>query len=101
MEAETPCIGWALALYTNIILIKGFSLISQVARGRKIRIQSRRSGRMVEESMGSLGIDSRCLDIRVTAGREEERSTTELLATSWKGKDKTAFRTFLLIQTFE
>jgi hypothetical protein len=34
---------------------------------------------MVEESMGSLGIDSRCLDIRVTAGREEERSTTELL----------------------
>ena len=30
MEAETPCIGWALALYTNIILIKGFSLISQV-----------------------------------------------------------------------
>lgn len=56
---------------------------------------------MVEESMGSLGIDSRCLDIRVTAGREEERSTTELLATSWKGKDKTAFRTFLLVQTFE
>lgn len=93
--------GWALALYTNIILIKGFSLISQVARGRKMRIQDRRSGRMVEESMGSLGIDSRCLDIRVTAGREEERSTTELLATSWKGKDKTTFRTFLLVQTFE
>lgn len=66
-----------------------------------MRIQSRRSGRMVEESMGSLGIDSRCLDIRVTAGREEERSTTELLATSWKGKDKTTFRTFLLVQTFE
>lgn len=44
-----------------------------------MRIQSRRSGRMVEESMGSLGIDSRWLDIRVTTGREEERSTTELL----------------------
>lgn len=58
-------------------------------------IQSRRSGRMVEESMGSLGIDSRCLDIRVTAGREEERSTTKLLATSWKGKDKTTFHIFL------
>ena len=28
-----------------------------------MRIQSRRSGRMVEESIGSLGIDSRCLDI--------------------------------------
>jgi hypothetical protein len=54
---------------------------------------------MVEESMGSLGRS--CLDIRVTAGREEERSTTELLATSWKGKDKTTFRTFLLVQTFE
>lgn len=53
---------------------------------------------MVEESMGSLGIDSRCLDIRVTAGREEERSTTKLLATSWKEKDKTTFRTFLLVQ---
>jgi hypothetical protein len=46
---------------------------------------------MVEESMGSLGIDSRCLDIRATAGQEEERSTTELLATSWKGKDETTF----------
>lgn len=56
---------------------------------------------MIEESMGSLGIDSPCLDIGVTAGREEERSTTELLSTSWKGKDKTTFRTFLLIQTFE
>jgi hypothetical protein len=53
---------------------------------------------MVEESMGSLGIDSRCLDIRVTAGREEERSTTKRLATSWKEKDKTTFRTFLLVQ---
>lgn len=53
---------------------------------------------MVEESMGSLGIDSRCLDIRVTAGREEARSTTKLLATSWKEKDKTTFRTFLLVQ---
>lgn len=63
----------------------GFSLISQVARGRKIGIQSRGSGRMVEESMGSLGIDSRCLDIRVTAGREEERSTTKLLV----GKKRT------------
>ncbi|KAL0329114.1 UNVERIFIED_CONTAM: hypothetical protein Sradi_4898100 [Sesamum radiatum] len=52
---------------------------------------------MVEESMGSLGIDSRCLDIRVTAGREEERSTTKLLATSWKEKDKTTFCTFLLV----
>ena len=51
-----------------------------------MRIQSRRSGRMVEESMDSLGIDSRWLDIRVTTGREEERSTTELLATSCKGK---------------
>ncbi|KAI3821041.1 hypothetical protein L1987_08597 [Smallanthus sonchifolius] len=30
-----------------------------------MRIQSRRSGRMVEESMDSLGIDSRWLDIRV------------------------------------
>ncbi|KAL0290937.1 UNVERIFIED_CONTAM: hypothetical protein Scaly_2653300 [Sesamum calycinum] len=70
----------------------------KVARGRKIGIQSRGSGRMVEESMGSLGIDSRCLDIRVTAGREEERSTTKLLATSWKEKDKTTFRTFLLVQ---
>jgi hypothetical protein len=56
---------------------------------------------MVEESMDSLGIYSHCLDIRVTAGREEERSTTKLLATSWKGKDKTTFRTFLLVQTFE
>ncbi|KAK1405902.1 hypothetical protein QVD17_42416 [Tagetes erecta] len=74
----------------------GFSLISKVARGRKMRIQSRRSGRMVEESMDSLGIDSRWLDIRVTTGREEERSTTELLATSCKGKGKTTFRTFLL-----
>lgn len=63
-----------------------------------MRIQSRRSGRMIEESMGSLGIDSRCLDIRVRAGREEERSRTELLATSWKGKDKTTFRTFLPVQ---
>ncbi|KAF5774248.1 hypothetical protein HanXRQr2_Chr13g0598111 [Helianthus annuus] len=61
-----------------------------------MRIQSRRSGRMVEESMDSLGIDSRWLDIRVTTGREEERSTTELLATSCKGKGKTTFRTFLL-----
>lgn len=66
-----------------------------------MRIQSRRSGRMVEESMDSLGIDSRWLDIRVTTGREEERSTTELLATSCKGKDKTTFHTFLLVQTFE
>ncbi|KAI3671163.1 hypothetical protein L1987_87455 [Smallanthus sonchifolius] len=81
--------------------VKGFSLISKVARGRKMRIQSRRSGRMVEESMDSLGIDSRWLDIRVTTGREEERSTTELLATSCKGKGKTTFRTFLLVQTFE
>ncbi|GJZ92602.1 hypothetical protein Tco_0664667 [Tanacetum coccineum] len=79
----------------------GLFLISKVARGRKMRIQSRRSGRMVEESMDSLGIDSRWLDIRVTTGREEERSTTELLATSCKGKDKTTFRTFLLVQTFE
>lgn len=43
-----------------------FFFISKVARDRRILIQSRRSGRMVEESMGSLGIDSRCLDIRVT-----------------------------------
>ncbi|GJR83482.1 cytochrome c oxidase subunit 2 [Tanacetum coccineum] len=56
-----------------------------------MRIQSRRSGRMVKESMDSLGIDSHWLDIRVTTGREEERSTTELLATSCKGKDKTTF----------
>nr|GFD00859.1 hypothetical protein [Tanacetum cinerariifolium] len=56
-----------------------------------MRIQSRRSGRMVEESMDSLGIDSRWLDIRVTTGREEERSMTELLATSCKGKDKPPF----------
>nr|GFB21935.1 hypothetical protein [Tanacetum cinerariifolium] len=51
---------------------------------------------MVEESMDSLGIDGHWLDIRVTIGREEERSTTELLATSCEGKDKTTFRTFLL-----
>lgn len=41
---------------------------------------------MVEEFMGSLGIDSRCLDIRATTGQEEEGSMTELLPTSWKGK---------------
>lgn len=35
MEVETPCIGWALALYTNIILMLGFPL--KVARGRKIQ----------------------------------------------------------------
>lgn len=46
---------------------------------------------MVEESMDSLGIDSHCLDIRVTAGREEEKSTTKLLATSWKGKDHLSY----------
>ncbi|KAI3679248.1 hypothetical protein L2E82_51543 [Cichorium intybus] len=62
-----------------------------------MRIQSRRSGRMVEESMDSLGIDSRWLDIRVTTGREEEGSTTELLATSCKGKDKTTFQSFSLL----
>ncbi|GJT84610.1 cytochrome c oxidase subunit II [Tanacetum coccineum] len=63
----------------------------KVARGQKMRIQSRRSRRMVEESMDSLGINSRWLDIRVTTDREEERSMTELLATSCKGKDKTTF----------
>ena len=52
---------------------------------------------MVEESMDSLGIDSHCLDIRVTAGRDEEKSTTKLLV----GKERTTFRTFLLVQTFE
>lgn len=56
-----------------------------------MRIQSRRSGRMVEESMDSLGINSRWLDIRVTTGREEERSTTELLATSCKGQDHLSY----------
>lgn len=42
-----------------------------------MRIQSRRSGRMVEESMDSLGIDSRWLDIRVTTAgkrRDQRRS---------------------------
>jgi hypothetical protein len=56
---------------------------------------------MVEKSKSSLGIDSCCLDIGATAGQEEERSTTELLATSWKGKDETTFHTLLLVQTFE
>ncbi|KAI3702136.1 hypothetical protein L6452_27862 [Arctium lappa] len=95
----TPCCQSVLAVMLAKAGLSGFSLISKVARGRKMRIQSRRSGRMVEESMDSLGIDSHWLDIRVTTGREEERSTTELLATSCKGKDKTTFRTFLLVHS--
>lgn len=42
---------------------------------------------MVEEFMGWLGIDSRCLDIRVTTDQKEERSTTELLPIGRKGKN--------------
>ncbi|GJT58573.1 hypothetical protein Tco_1002106 [Tanacetum coccineum] len=98
VDSLLPVCAWCHAGKSGAF---GLFLISKVARGWKMRIQSRRSGRMVEESMDSLGIDSRWLDIRVTTGREEERSTTELLATSCKGKDKTTFRTFLLVQTFE
>ncbi|GJX49937.1 hypothetical protein Tco_0276782 [Tanacetum coccineum] len=111
----SPTAGTELALRERIVWRdKGFPLgfpallvstylwkRGKVARGQKMRIQSRRSGRMVEESMDSLGIDSRWLDIQATTSREEESSTTELLAISCKGKDKTTFRTFLLVQTFE
>ncbi|GJT11673.1 hypothetical protein Tco_0858715 [Tanacetum coccineum] len=48
----------------------------KVAQGRKTRIKSIRSGRMVEESMDSL-VDSRWLDIQVTTDREEEKSTSQ------------------------
>jgi len=57
-----------------------FPLLVKLLEARKLEYNLED---LVEESMGSLGIDSCCLDIRVTAGREPGRGETNDEATSY------------------